>query len=53
VGDRDVDRRIILRWILRKYGVRVWTGFMWIRVGSSGGNSNEPSVSMKGREFVV
>jgi hypothetical protein len=25
-GDPDVDGRIILRWILRKWDVGVWTG---------------------------
>jgi hypothetical protein len=25
-GDPGVDRRIILRWIYRKWDVRVWTG---------------------------
>jgi len=26
VGDPDVDGRIILRWIFRKWDVGVWTG---------------------------
>jgi hypothetical protein len=26
LGNPDVDRRIILRWILRKWDVGVWTG---------------------------
>jgi hypothetical protein len=25
-GKRGVDGRIILRWILRQYGLEVWTG---------------------------
>jgi hypothetical protein len=29
------DVRIILKWIVKKYGVRVWTGFSWLRIGSS------------------
>jgi hypothetical protein len=35
--DLSVDGRIILKWILNKYGVRVWAGFIWLRIGSSGG----------------
>jgi hypothetical protein len=25
-----------LKWILRKYGGRVWTGFIWLRIGTGG-----------------
>jgi hypothetical protein len=27
-----------LKWILilKKYGVRIWTGFVWLQIGSSG-----------------
>jgi hypothetical protein len=28
--------RIILEWILGKYGVKVKTGFIWPRIGASG-----------------
>ena len=31
--DPDVEGRIILRWIFRKWGVRVWTGSSWFRIG--------------------
>jgi hypothetical protein len=31
VGDPDVDERIILRWIFRKWDVKVWTGSIWLR----------------------
>jgi hypothetical protein len=31
-----VDGRIILEWILKKWGEKVWTGFIWLRMGSSG-----------------
>jgi hypothetical protein len=27
-----VDGRIILRWIFRKWDVRVWTGSRWLRI---------------------
>jgi len=33
----DVGGRIILEWILGKYGGRVWTGCIWFRIGISGG----------------
>jgi hypothetical protein len=32
--DLDLGERIILKWILRKQDVRMWTGFMWLRVAS-------------------
>jgi hypothetical protein len=28
----------ILRLIFRTYGVRVWTGLSWLRIGTGGGN---------------
>jgi hypothetical protein len=31
-GDLRVDRRIILRWIFRKWDVGVWTGLSWLRI---------------------
>jgi hypothetical protein len=27
---------IILEWIQRNFGVKVWTGFNWLRIGSNG-----------------
>jgi hypothetical protein len=54
VEDLGVDGKILLEWILEKYGEKVWTGFMWLRIGTSGGllHGNEPSDSIKGREFL-
>jgi hypothetical protein len=37
-GDPGVDRRIILRWIFRKWDVWVWTGMSWLRIGTGGGH---------------
>jgi len=36
-GDPSVDRRIILRWIFRKWAVGVWTGSSWLRIETGGG----------------
>jgi hypothetical protein len=30
------DNIIILEWIFKKYGMRVWTGLMWLRIMPSG-----------------
>jgi hypothetical protein len=38
LGDPGVDGRIILRWIFRKWGVWVWDGFSWLRIGIGGGH---------------
>jgi hypothetical protein len=35
-GGQDVGERFILRSILRKKDVRLWTGFKWLRMGSGG-----------------
>jgi hypothetical protein len=34
--DVGVDGRKILDWILRKWGAKVWTGFIWLRIGTIG-----------------
>jgi hypothetical protein len=36
-GDPDVDGRIILKLILRKWDVGVWTGLGWLRIETGGG----------------
>ena len=36
-GDQDVDGRIILRWIFRKWERIVGTGWSWLRIGTVGG----------------
>jgi len=46
-----VDRTINNRWILTKYGGRLWTGCIWLRIGTSE-HGNEPSGSIKGGEFL-
>jgi hypothetical protein len=39
LGDTGVDGRMTLRWILRKKGVRIRTGFNWLRTRSRVGLS--------------
>jgi hypothetical protein len=49
-GDPDVDGRIILRWIFRKWDVGVWTGSRWLNLGIGAGTcecGNELSGSIK------
>jgi hypothetical protein len=36
-GDPGVDRKIILRRILRKWDLGVWTGYSWLSVEIGGG----------------
>jgi len=36
--DPGVDGRIILRWIFRKWDAGVWTGLIWLRIGTGGGH---------------
>jgi len=37
LGDPGLDGRIILRWILRKWHMGVWTGSSWLRIGTGVG----------------
>ena len=36
--DPGVDGRIILRWIIRKWDVGVWTRSSCLRIGTGGGH---------------
>jgi hypothetical protein len=36
LGDADVDGRIILKWIVKKWD-RGWTGLSWFTIGTGGG----------------
>ena len=38
LGDPGLDERIILRWIFRKWDVRVWIGSSWLRIRAGGGH---------------
>jgi hypothetical protein len=37
-GDPDVNGRLILRWIFRKWEGVVWTEWSWLRIGTGGGH---------------
>jgi hypothetical protein len=40
---------------LKGIGLEMWTGFIWLRIGFSGGlceHGDEPSGFIKGREFL-
>ena len=37
-GETDVDGRIILRWIFRKWEGVVGTGWSWLGIGTGGGH---------------
>jgi hypothetical protein len=37
-GNSGVDGTIILRWIVRKWAVGVWTGLSWLRIQKDGGH---------------
>jgi hypothetical protein len=53
-ADQVVDGTMTLRLIIRKYGVTIWTGFIWLRIWISGSceHGNDSSVFIKGGEFV-
>jgi hypothetical protein len=35
--ERGVGARIMLKWILEEQGGKLWTGFIWLRIGTIGG----------------
>jgi hypothetical protein len=35
--DLGANVNIILEWILRKHGGKLWTGFIWLRIGTGDG----------------
>jgi len=44
-----------IKQILKKWSVKMWTGFIWLRIRISGGlceHGNEPLGSVKGGEFL-
>jgi len=37
LGDRSVDRKIIIKCTFRKWDVGLWTGSSWLRIGTVAG----------------
>ena len=38
MDDPGLGGRIMFRWIFRKLNVRVWTGSMWLGIGTGSGH---------------
>jgi hypothetical protein len=38
LGGIGLDRRIIFKCILKKLGMKVWIGFIWLQIGYNGGH---------------
>jgi hypothetical protein len=36
--DPGIDGNIILRQVIRKWDVEVWTGLIWLKIGTGGGH---------------
>jgi hypothetical protein len=52
-GELDVDGRIILRGIFRKWEGVLGTGWSGLRIGTGGGHGNELSGSIKAGNFLT
>jgi hypothetical protein len=55
-GDQDVDEKIILRWIFRKWEGVVGTGGSWLRIGTGAGTcgyGEELSSSINAGNFLT
>jgi len=51
--DPGIDRRIILRWIFRKWDMGVCTGLNWFRTGDTCECGNKPSGSINAGNFLA
>ena len=48
--------RLILKFVVKKQDGREWTGFLWLKMGTSGGScehGNEPCVFVRHGNFLV
>jgi len=56
LGDPDIHGKIVLKWILKKEGVRMWTGIIWLMIRPAAScceHSNEVSDFIQSREFLT
>jgi hypothetical protein len=53
-GYLDLDRRILLKRMLKKQGVRIWNVFSWLRICPTVGYCGHSDIlgSTKGTEFL-
>jgi len=54
--DPDINRRAILKFILKKQEGRTWNGLIWLRIKTNKGRcarGNKISWSTKGGKFIV
>jgi hypothetical protein len=54
-GESDGDGNTILRWIIRKWDVGIWTGLSWLRIQTMAGScecGNKTSESIKFGEIL-
>lgn len=53
--DLAVDGRRVLKWLIEKWGMRAWSGFVWLRMKTSSElceHVNRSSGYMKGRKYL-
>jgi hypothetical protein len=43
----EADGKVILEWIVGKYGGKLWVGFIWLRIVGCCEHGNEPSCYVK------
>jgi hypothetical protein len=54
-GDEDCDWMMVLKWAVNKWGVKLCTEFVWLRIWTSGRlceHGNEPLRSVRGGESL-
>jgi hypothetical protein len=53
--DPDICDRVLLKWMLKKWDVTLWAGFIWLRIGSNDAifwHDIAPSGSVRCRVFL-